>query len=152
MTFKNKINQYRMVQCVLCNSLAARYKDLYRTLMHKVRKYLKGRSAMCSLIIQRVGGVEYLHRSPASRRRRQKGKSQIWDSKIWSRVPRDSDPRMNALARTSRNCKWQNDPLFRKDVIWGLWPQVLNWEKKILAVSLKGLSSKTNWLALNRQS
>jgi hypothetical protein len=35
------------------------------------------------------GGVEYLYRSPASRRRRQKGKSRIWDSKIWSRVPRD---------------------------------------------------------------
>jgi hypothetical protein len=30
------------------------------------------------------GGVEYLHRDPASRRRRRKGKSQIWDSKIWS--------------------------------------------------------------------
>jgi hypothetical protein len=35
------------------------------------------------------GGVEYLHRDPASRRRRQKGKSQIWDSKIGSQVPRD---------------------------------------------------------------
>jgi hypothetical protein len=35
------------------------------------------------------GGVEYLHRDPASRRRQRKGKSQIWDSKIWS----DSDPR-----------------------------------------------------------
>jgi hypothetical protein len=34
------------------------------------------------------GGVEYLHRDPASRRRRQKGKSQIWDSKIWSWVQR----------------------------------------------------------------
>jgi hypothetical protein len=28
------------------------------------------------------GGVEYLHRDPASRRRRRKGKSRIWDSKI----------------------------------------------------------------------
>jgi hypothetical protein len=51
------------------------------------------------------GGVEYLHRSPAGRRRRQKEKSRISDSKIWSGVPRDSDPRMNALARTSSNCK-----------------------------------------------
>jgi hypothetical protein len=51
------------------------------------------------------GVVEYLHRSPASRRRRRKGKSRIWDSKIWSRVPRDSDPRMTALTRTSSNCK-----------------------------------------------
>jgi hypothetical protein len=45
------------------------------------------------------GGVEYLHRDPASHRRRRKGKSQIWDSIIRSRVPRDSDPRMTALAR-----------------------------------------------------
>jgi hypothetical protein len=28
------------------------------------------------------GGIEYLHRDPASRRRRRKGKSQIWDSKL----------------------------------------------------------------------
>jgi hypothetical protein len=52
-------------------------------------------------------GVEYLHRSSASRRTRQKGKSRIWDNKIWSRVPRDSNPRMTALARTSSNCKRQ---------------------------------------------
>jgi hypothetical protein len=63
------------------------------------------------------GGVEYLHRSPASRRRRQKGKSQIRDSKIWSRVSRDSDPRMNALARASSNCKWQTNHLVIEDVI-----------------------------------
>jgi hypothetical protein len=30
------------------------------------------------------GGVEYLDHDPASRRRRRKGKSQIWDSTIWS--------------------------------------------------------------------
>jgi hypothetical protein len=35
------------------------------------------------------GGVEYLHRDPASRRSRRKGKSQIWDSKIRLQVPRD---------------------------------------------------------------
>jgi hypothetical protein len=35
------------------------------------------------------GGVEYLHRDPASRRRRRKEKSRIWDSKIWSWVSRD---------------------------------------------------------------
>jgi hypothetical protein len=44
------------------------------------------------------GGVEYFHRSPVSHRRRRKGKSRIWDTKIWWRVPRDSDPRMTALA------------------------------------------------------
>jgi hypothetical protein len=32
------------------------------------------------------GMVEYLHGSPASLRRRRKGKSRLWDSKTWSRV------------------------------------------------------------------
>jgi hypothetical protein len=50
-------------------------------------------------------GVEYFHRSHASRRRRRKGKPRIWDSKIWSRIPRDSEPKITALARTSSNCK-----------------------------------------------
>jgi hypothetical protein len=59
------------------------------------------------------GGVEYLHRSPASRRRRRKWKSRIWKSKIWSWVPRDSNPRMTALASTSSNCKRQTRPLVR---------------------------------------
>jgi hypothetical protein len=45
------------------------------------------------------GGVEYLHRDPASRRRRRKVKSRIWDSKIWS----DLDPRLIALTGTGSN-------------------------------------------------
>jgi hypothetical protein len=49
------------------------------------------------------GGIEYLHHSPASPRRRRKAKSRIWGSKQWSRVPWDSDPRMTALARASSN-------------------------------------------------
>jgi hypothetical protein len=60
------------------------------------------------------GGVEYFHRSPASRRRRRKGKSRISDSTIWSRVPRDSDPRINALARASSNGKRQTRLLVRE--------------------------------------
>jgi hypothetical protein len=40
--------------------------------------------------------------------------SQIWDSKIGSRVPRDSDPRMTALARISSNCKRQTRSLVRE--------------------------------------
>jgi hypothetical protein len=62
------------------------------------------------------GEVEYLHRSPASRRRRRKGKSRIWDNKIWSQVPRDSDPRMAALARVSSNFKRQTRHLIRESV------------------------------------
>jgi hypothetical protein len=38
----------------------------------------------------------------------------IWESKIWSRVPRDSDPRMTALARASSSCKRQTRPLIRE--------------------------------------
>jgi hypothetical protein len=80
-------------------------------------------------------------RSPASHRRRRKGnpvpggitgspcswgdlntgtwssrlgESRIWDGKIWSWVPRDSDPRITALARPSSNSKWQIHPLVRE--------------------------------------
>jgi hypothetical protein len=60
------------------------------------------------------GGVEYLHRDPASLRRRRKGKSQIWDSKIWPWVLWDSDQKMTVVARASRNCKWQSRPLVRE--------------------------------------
>jgi hypothetical protein len=53
---------------------------------------------------------EYVNRSPASPRRRRKGKSQNLEGEIWSRVPWDSDPRMTALARVSSNCKRKNRP------------------------------------------
>jgi hypothetical protein len=58
--------------------------------------------------------TRYLHRDPASRRRRRKGKSQIWDSKVWSRVPSDSDPRTTALARASSIYKRETHPLVRE--------------------------------------
>jgi hypothetical protein len=61
-------------------------------------------------------GVEYIHSDPASRRRRRKAKSQIWESKIWSRVPRGSDPRKTALARTSSIYKRQTQTLVREGV------------------------------------
>jgi hypothetical protein len=38
----------------------------------------------------------------------------IWDSKIWQRVLRESDPKITALARTSCNCKRQTRPLVRE--------------------------------------
>jgi hypothetical protein len=60
------------------------------------------------------GGVEHLHRDPASRRRWRKGKSQICDSTIWSRVSRDSDPRKTALATASSIYKRQTRPLVRE--------------------------------------
>jgi hypothetical protein len=64
--------------------------------------------------ISRGGLAEYLHRDPASRRRQRKGKSRIWDSKIWSRVPRNSDMRMIVLARVSSSCKRQTRPVVRE--------------------------------------
>jgi hypothetical protein len=64
--------------------------------------------------LPRGGEVEYVQRNPGSRRRRQNGKFRIWDSKIWSRVPRDSDPRMNALSRTSNNWERQTRPVVRE--------------------------------------
>jgi hypothetical protein len=57
------------------------------------------------------GGVEYLHRDPASRKRWRKGKSQTWDSKIWSGVPRDLDPRKTALPKASSIYQRQTRPL-----------------------------------------
>jgi hypothetical protein len=73
-------------------------------------------------------GFEYLHRNPASHRRRRKGRCEIWDSKIWPRVPRDSDPRKTTLARASSGT-----------------PQ-----NKTVTVK-KGLDTKTYWLT-ERQS
>jgi hypothetical protein len=58
--------------------------------------------------------VSDLHRDPASRSRRRKGTSQIWDSKIWSRFPPDSDPRMTLLARSISIYKRQTCPLVRE--------------------------------------
>jgi hypothetical protein len=51
---------------------------------------------------------EYLHRDPASLRRRRKGKSQSWDSN-W-----DSDPRKTALARVRSIYNRQTRPLVRE--------------------------------------
>jgi hypothetical protein len=97
------------------------------------------------------GGVEYFHRDPASRRRWRKRKSHIWDSKIWSRVPRVSDPRKTALARASSIYKRQTRPHVRGDApqkqdrkcqtvknIWSWAPD-------------GGLDTKTYWLT-GRQS
>jgi hypothetical protein len=90
------------------------------------------------------GGVEYLHRDPASRRRRRQGKSQIWNNKIWSRVPRDSDLRKIALARASSIYKRQIHPPVREGA-----PQKQDrtWQRLISGHEAQmGLDSKTYWL------
>jgi hypothetical protein len=97
------------------------------------------------------GGFESLHRSPASRRWRRKGKSRIWDSKIWSRDPRVLDPKMTALARASSNCKRQTRPLVRESApyqhtrncltVIKLWP---------LAPDGCFIPRQTGWLTVGR--
>jgi hypothetical protein len=71
--------------------------------------------------------------------------SRIWDSKMWSWIPKDSDPRMTALARTSSHCKRQTRPIVRKGTphqqtrnyltvtkIWS-WAQAGYWHRDRLA-------------------
>jgi hypothetical protein len=56
------------------------------------------------------GGLEYLHRRPASRKRRQKGNTVSNET-----VLRDLDARVTALARPSSNCTiLQTSPLVRE--------------------------------------
>jgi hypothetical protein len=78
---------------------------------------LHNESVECSELVRTPcgGGVEYLHRDPASRKRRRKGESQIWDSKIWLRFQRDSDSRKTTLASASSIHKSQTRPLVRED-------------------------------------
>jgi hypothetical protein len=77
---------------------------------------------------------------PASRRKRRKRKSHIWDSKIWSRVPKDPEPRKTALARACGIYKRQTRPLVRDGAsqkqdrncetvinIWGSTPRLTDW-------------------------
>jgi hypothetical protein len=96
------------------------------------------------------GGVEYLHHDPSSRRRRRKEMSQIWESKIWSPVPRDSDPRKTALARVSSTYKRQIRPLVREGAPQEQDRNCLT-SNKDLDVSPKWvLYSKTDWPAYRR--
>jgi hypothetical protein len=79
---------------------------------------------------------------PSCCARRRKGKSQIWDSKILSQVPRDSDPIKTALARASSIYKRQTRLLVREGA-----PQ--KQDRKCQTVM--GLDTKTYWLT-DRQS
>jgi hypothetical protein len=99
-----------------------------------LKGYVRHRSQREKWTTRVEGGVEYLHRDPVSPRRRQKGKSQIWDSKIWSLVPRNT-----ALARASSIYKRQTRPLVREGApqkqdrgAWHQdlqtdWPSVAKW-------------------------
>jgi hypothetical protein len=122
---------------------------------------------------QNGGGFGYLHRIPASRRRRRKwnsvpggitgppcsyintgtwpsrlGESRIRDSKVWSWVSQDSDPRMTVLARPSTNCKRQTCPLVREGATH---QQTRNTNKNLVLGPRWELGTKTDW-PINRRS
>jgi hypothetical protein len=91
------------------------------------------------------GRVEYLHRDPASGRRRRKEKSQVWESKIWLRdytgkgqqhvqktVP-SSRQRGRPTKKQDRNCQtviniwsWASDGARQQDLLT-YWPSVAMW-------------------------
>jgi hypothetical protein len=81
---------------------------------------------------------------------RRKGKSQIWDRKIWSRVPRDSDPRKTTLARASSIYKRQTRPIAREGAAQ---KQDRNCQRviNIWSWAPDGPDTKTYWLT-DRQS
>jgi hypothetical protein len=73
-----------LLETVLCNQLLGNSNSWTTTIETGVfsmwsapRSYLEDSQYPCG------GEVEYLHRTSASRRTRRRGKTQIWDSKIW---------------------------------------------------------------------
>jgi hypothetical protein len=87
--FPNSIK--RLVLLWRCKVFSVRYElDLYILfkLIWGFKTRVEAGSNISTVTLRVVGGDET-------------GKSQIWDSKMWSRVPRDSDPRMTALGRDS---------------------------------------------------
>jgi hypothetical protein len=92
-----------------------RESDIFCAAQSVPRLYKEDRHLPLKRVLPCGGGIEYLHRNPTCRKRRRKGKSRIWDSKIWSRVPWEKDLKMTALSRTRSNCKRQTRPLDRKN-------------------------------------
>jgi hypothetical protein len=71
---------------------------------------------------------------------------------MWSWVSRDSVLRMTALTKTSSNCKDRPILLSERMLHKAYYPLVFSWKIKLQVVGLKCLVTKTNWLAVNRQS
>jgi hypothetical protein len=114
-TYNNGVKGKRCFLRSPCDGYVAQYKNCWERwfICGPSRVYIMRRS--CDYESHPCGGgFEYLHRDPASRRRRRKGKPQLWESKIWSRVPRDSDPRK--WARAVSIYKRQTRPLVREVV------------------------------------
>jgi hypothetical protein len=59
------------------------------------------------------GGIEYLHRDPATRKRRRNGKSQIWDSKIRSASIKGLGPEKDCVGKIQQHIQ-KTDPSSRQ--------------------------------------
>jgi hypothetical protein len=95
------------------------------------------------------GGVEYLHRRPASRRRRRKGKSRISDSKIVATSPTGLGPENDCSGEGQQQIETTDPPSRQRPTLTNL--QISN-SNKNLVVSLRWvLYSKTDW-STNRGS
>lgn len=77
----------------------------------EARCFLRGPCRVIGKTLLSECEVKNLHRSLASLKMRRKGNTRIGDSRIWSRVPQNSNPRMAALARGSSSCKRQIRPI-----------------------------------------
>jgi hypothetical protein len=72
-------------------------------------------------------------------------RSRIWDSKISSRVSRDLDPKMTALARARSNCKRQIHPLVREGAPHQQTRDYLTVIKNLVVSPRWVFYSKTHW-------
>jgi hypothetical protein len=146
-TFQRTHNNGCYVLCGQCySSLLGNTTILTTEEMFSIRSVprLYNESLFVARYIPCGGWVEFLHRSSASRRRRRKGKSRIWDSKIWSRVPRDSDPKMTALASTSSNCIRQTRSLVRESAKYQQTHSCVT-DKNLVVSPRWVLDTKTYW-------
>jgi hypothetical protein len=91
-----------------------------------------------------------LHCSPVSHRRQRKGKSRMWDSKIWSRVLWDSDPKMTALARASSNCKWETRHLCQRERPTSTNPQLSDNKNLVISPRWLFIPTQTGRLTVGR--
>jgi hypothetical protein len=139
-----EIDSWKPIHCWVINRRFLGYEKKRYFLCRSVPT-LYNRRPVVVQIIPCAGGVEYLHCSPANRRRWRNGKSRIWSIKIWSWVPRDSDPRMIALARTSSYCKRQTSPLVGENAPHQQTHNCRDSNKNLVVSPRWMLYSKTDW-------
>jgi hypothetical protein len=98
------------------------------------------------------GRVEYLNHSPASRWRRQKERSLESETVKYGRESHETQTQEWMCWRGPAAIVNDTPIVLSERMLYKDYDRRRSIEKKILAVSLKGLGPKTNWLAVNRQS